>query len=53
MKNNSKKKKFDAVAMMREIRNRLSKEYFEDPDREKKDLAQIRKKYGIKITQKV
>lgn len=53
MKNNSKKKGFDAVAMMREIRESLSKQYLQSPDKEEKDLAQVRKKYGIKLKQKV
>ncbi len=52
MKNKSKKKKFDAVEMMREIRDRLSKEYLESSDKEEKDLAKTRKKYGIKEKQK-
>jgi hypothetical protein len=43
-----KDKKFDAVRMMREIRDKLSKRYSEDPEAEKRDLLDIRKKYGIK-----
>ncbi len=43
-----KDKKFDAVRMMREIRDKLSKRYSEDPEAEKRDLEGIRKKYGIK-----
>jgi len=39
--------------MMREIRDKLSKEYIESPDKENKDLARIRKKYGIRLKQKV
>jgi len=42
-----KDKEFDAVKMMREIRNGLSKKYIEDPEAEKRDLEEIRKKYGI------
>ena len=42
------KDRFDAVTMMRNIRDRLSKEYNEDPDKEEKDLIEIRRKYGIK-----
>lgn len=53
MKNNSMKKKFDAVEMMRKIRDKLSKQYLDSPNIEEKDLAQIRKKYGIKLKQKV
>ena len=43
-----KDKQFDTVRMMREIRNKLSKRYGEDPEAEKRDLKDIRKKYGIK-----
>ena len=48
MKNNVKGKKFDAVKMMREIRDKLSKQYLDNPDLEERDLQKIRKKYGIK-----
>ena len=41
-----KDKKFDAVRMMREIRDKLSKRYTEDSEAEKRDLLDIRKKYG-------
>ncbi|MBA7554428.1 hypothetical protein ES705_47048 [subsurface metagenome] len=41
-------KEFDAVKMMREIRDKLSKRYGEDPEAEKRDLQDVRKKYGIK-----
>lgn len=40
-------KKFDAVKMMRKIRDELSRKYNEDPEAEKKDLQSIRKKYHI------
>ena len=40
-----KAKKFDAVKMMRNIRDKLSKRYKSNPDMEKKDLAIIRKQY--------
>ncbi len=53
MKNNSKNKSFDAVAMMREIRGKVSKEYLENPGKEEKGLKLIRKKYGIQLKQKV
>ena len=43
-----KDKKFDAVKMMREIRDRLSREYSKNPEIEKSDLKEIRRKYGIK-----
>ena len=43
MKN--KEKEFDAVRMMREIRDKLHDEYQKDPDKRKIDLERIRKKY--------
>ena len=43
-----KDKKFDAVRMMREIRDKLSSEYSQHPEKEEIDLAKIRKKYNIK-----
>lgn len=49
---NKKEKSFDAVKMMREIRGRLSKEYSENLEREKKDLKRIQSKYSIKSTGK-
>ena len=42
-----KNKKFDAVAMMREIRNKLSKKYSDNPGSEITDLVEIRKKYKL------
>lgn len=45
-------KKFDAVKMMREIRDKLSKIYSKDPEVEKRDLQKIRKKYGIREKEK-
>jgi hypothetical protein len=43
-------KKIDAVKMMREIRDKLSKKYKDDPQAEEKDLERIRKKYKIRAT---
>ena len=43
-----KDKKFDAVKMMREIRDKLSKIYSQDLEAENRDLQGIREKYGIK-----
>ena len=43
-----KDKKFDAVRMIREMRNRLSKKYSGYQEDEEKDLQDIREKYGIK-----
>ena len=41
-------KKFDAVKMMREIRDKLSQLYKDDPEIEEKDLECIRSKYKMK-----
>jgi len=43
-----KDKKFDAVKMMREIRDKLSQLYKEDPETEERDLECIRSKYKVK-----
>ena len=43
-----KEKEFDAVRMMSEIRDELSRRYIEDPSAEGRDLQAIRKRYGIK-----
>lgn len=43
-----KDKKFDAVRMMREVRDKLSEIYTKDPEAEKRDLDAIRRKYKIK-----
>ena len=40
-------KESDAVKMMRDIRDRLSMKYAENPDAEERDLEKIREKYGI------
>ena len=40
-----KDKKFDAVRMMREIRDRLHEEYQKNPEKRKIDLERIRRKY--------
>ena len=45
MKTNNKK--FDAVLMMRKIRDELNKEYLDNPQKYKKDLERINIKYGI------
>jgi hypothetical protein len=47
------KKKFDAVKMMRDIRNELVGKYLKSPELESKDLYEIRKKYNIKKMKKV
>lgn len=41
----TKNKKFDAVKMMREIRNKLHQEYSKNPEKREKDLKRIRQKY--------
>ncbi len=45
-----KKKKFDAVQMMRDIREQLSEKYWKHPDILKKEMQAIREKYNLKIT---
>lgn len=45
-------KDFDAVKMMREIREILSKKYWKNPNVLKKDMETIRKKYAFKKTVK-
>ena len=44
-----KDKKFDAVQMMREIRERLSVKYWKHPDILKREMEAIREKYHLKI----
>ena len=48
MQAKAKQKKFDAVKMMRDIRDALSKKYSKHPESQTADLEAIRKKYGIK-----
>lgn len=45
-------KEFDAVKMMREIREKLSKRYWKHPDLLKKDMNAVHKKYGFTIEEK-
>jgi hypothetical protein len=40
-------KKIDAVKMMREIRDKLNKEYFENPKKFERDLERINNRYNI------
>lgn len=47
MNNNNK---FDAVQMMRDIREQLSEKYWKHPDILKKEMQAIREKYNLKIT---
>lgn len=51
--NNKKIKKFDSVKMMREIRDKLSKKYSKNPDKEIDDLNKVKVKYRIKSKVKV
>ncbi len=44
-----KETKFDAVQMMREIREKLSEKYWKHPDILKKEMELIRQKYQLKI----
>ena len=47
------KKKFDAVKEMRSIREKMQKEYEQNPVLRRKRLDQIRKKYGLVKKMKV
>ncbi len=53
MTDNTKKSEaipgFDAVKMMREIREKLSEKYWKHPDILKKEMEEIRKKYHFKL----
>jgi hypothetical protein len=42
-------KKFDAVQMMRDIREKLSEKYWKHPDILKQEMEAIRLKYNLKI----
>ena len=42
-------KKFDAVKMMRDIREKLSEKYWKHPDILKQEMEAIRLKYNLKI----
>ncbi len=43
-------KTFDAVKMMREIRENLSEKYWKHPDILKKEMQEIIEKYNLKLT---
>lgn len=45
----SKNKEFDAVISMREIREKLSKKYWNNTEILKKEMDLIRKKYNINL----
>jgi hypothetical protein len=42
-------KKFDAVKMMRDIREKLSEKYWKHPEILKQEMKAIRLKYNLKI----
>ncbi|MEP6645982.1 MAG: hypothetical protein ABJC12_02745 [Saprospiraceae bacterium] len=42
-------KNFDAVQMMRDIREKLSEKYWKHPDILKKEMEAIREKYNLKL----
>ena len=46
----NKNKEFDAVQMMREIREQLSEKYWKHPDILKKEMQAIREKYNLNAT---
>ncbi len=46
---NETKKSYDSVKLMREIRERLSREYSENPEKEKRDLKKVQSKFRIKM----
>ena len=47
----TEKKDFDAVKMMRDIREKLRKQYEDNPGLREKRLYEIHEKYGLKITE--
>ncbi len=47
----NKDKKFDAVRMMRDIRERLHKQYENNPEKREEDIERIRRKF-MKQTKK-
>jgi len=49
MKTNTRKKEFDCVKMMRDIREKLRKEYEENPELRQKRLKEIHKKWNFEV----
>jgi hypothetical protein len=45
-------KDFDAVKMMRDFRDKKHAEYEHDPEKRRKRLAEIRKKYAARFRKK-
>ena len=53
MKNNLKRKKdFDSVEMMRQIRNQLADTYLKNPEQELTELQKVHQKYKLKVPSK-
>ena len=50
METKEKVKTFDAVKMMREIREQLSEKYWKHPDILKQEMEAIRQKYNLNVT---
>lgn len=46
-----KKKTFDAVKMMREIREKLSEKFWKHPDILKQEMQKIRDKYHLNFSE--
>jgi DNA-binding transcriptional regulator YiaG len=44
-------KTFDAVKMMREIREKLSEKYWKHPELLKQEMQKIREKYNLNISE--
>ncbi|MDZ4846707.1 MAG: hypothetical protein SH857_14290 [Chitinophagales bacterium] len=44
-------KRFDAVQMMRDIREKLSEKYWKHPEILKREMDAIRQKYNLKISE--
>jgi hypothetical protein len=45
-------KKFDAVKMMRDIRDKMVERYLKNPELETEELEEIKKKYKILVTKR-
>ena len=50
MKKSNVKKEYDAVEMMRKIRDELGEKYRDNPTIEDNELEEIRRKYKIAVT---
>lgn len=50
MKKSNIKKEYDAVEMMRKIRDELGEKYRDNPTIENKELEDIRRKYKIAVS---